>query len=190
MHGFSINDGLGCIETDSDNAGSGDSKPDDKDGSETATSTSGVSADLGGGGIGGCLVIQLGAMMQRLTNDRWFATPHRVLCPPTGLASERLTLAFFFRPNAETPLQLPPAEQLAEPVAADRAAQAAAASPAAAAAAATATGQLDNHQEQYEGYDCVTALEFVTQLNRKERLSVEVLPEGQVILTALSSKFR
>jgi isopenicillin N synthase-like dioxygenase len=34
-------------------------------------------------------------------------TPHRVLCPPEGVLTQRFTLAFFFRPSADAVLQLP-----------------------------------------------------------------------------------
>jgi hypothetical protein len=63
------------------------------------------------------LVIQLGAMMQRMSGDRWRATPHRVLCPPAGVLSDRLTLAFFLRParGAVLELPLPPPSSTAAP---------------------------------------------------------------------------
>jgi isopenicillin N synthase-like dioxygenase len=51
--------------------------------------------------VPGCLVINLGDMMARWTNDRWRSTLHRVANPPagSGARSRRQSLAFFCHPN-------------------------------------------------------------------------------------------
>jgi isopenicillin N synthase-like dioxygenase len=49
----------------------------------------------------GELIVNLGDMMQRWTNDRWKSTVHRVVNPPAALrgASRRQTVGFFLHPN-------------------------------------------------------------------------------------------
>lgn len=49
------------------------------------------------------LVINIGDMMQRWTNDRWRSTLHRVGNPEAGLngSSERMSLVFFYNPNQD-----------------------------------------------------------------------------------------
>ncbi|BAN01959.1 isopenicillin N synthase family dioxygenase [Ilumatobacter coccineus] len=47
----------------------------------------------------GALVINLGDLMQRWTNDRWRSTMHRVVVPPDGGARRRLTMPFFHNAN-------------------------------------------------------------------------------------------
>ena len=49
----------------------------------------------------GQLVVNLGDMMQRWTNDRWKSTVHRVVNPPVELRGEsrRQTIAYFLHPN-------------------------------------------------------------------------------------------
>ena len=49
----------------------------------------------------GCLVINLGDMMARWTNDRWRSTLHRVVNPPpgSGARARRQSIAFFCHPN-------------------------------------------------------------------------------------------
>jgi isopenicillin N synthase-like dioxygenase len=51
--------------------------------------------------IPGCLIINLGDMMARWTNDRWKSTLHRVVNPPEGSGgrSRRQSIAFFCHPN-------------------------------------------------------------------------------------------
>ena len=47
-------------------------------------------------------IINIGDMMARWTNDRWVSTLHRVVSPAAsegGLASRRLSLAFFYQPD-------------------------------------------------------------------------------------------
>jgi isopenicillin N synthase-like dioxygenase len=54
----------------------------------------------------GELVINLGDLMQRWTNDRWRSTVHRVVNPP-GLNmanSERQSIGFFVHPNYDAPI--------------------------------------------------------------------------------------
>ena len=54
----------------------------------------------------GALVINLGDMMQRWTNDAWASTLHRVVNPP-GLreaASRRLSVGFFVHPDYDAPI--------------------------------------------------------------------------------------
>jgi isopenicillin N synthase-like dioxygenase len=49
----------------------------------------------------GQLVVNLGDMMQRWTNDRWKSTVHRVVNPPVELRGEsrRQTVGYFLHPN-------------------------------------------------------------------------------------------
>lgn len=47
----------------------------------------------------GALVINLGDLMQRWTNDRWRSTMHRVVVPPDGGLTRRLTMPFFHNAN-------------------------------------------------------------------------------------------
>ena len=48
-----------------------------------------------------CLIVNLGDMMARWTNDRWRSTLHRVVNPPPGAGarSRRQSIAFFCHPN-------------------------------------------------------------------------------------------
>ncbi len=54
--------------------------------------------------VPGSLVINLGDMMQRWTNDRWVSTMHRVVNPPRdrALDSRRLSIVFFHETNYDT----------------------------------------------------------------------------------------
>ena len=52
------------------------------------------------------IVIQIGQMTQRLTNDEYKATPHRVLKPELP-APGRMSLVCFFRPGLGTLLEVP-----------------------------------------------------------------------------------
>ena len=46
-------------------------------------------------------IINTGAMMARMTNDYWKATPHRVIVPSAELASKhRYSIAFFVDPDS------------------------------------------------------------------------------------------
>ena len=57
--------------------------------------------------IEGSLVVQLGQMMQRLTNDVYLATPHRVVMPPTGVIPQRMSVVMFYRPGLQTTIEPP-----------------------------------------------------------------------------------
>jgi isopenicillin N synthase-like dioxygenase len=52
----------------------------------------------------GQLIVNIGDMMQRWTNDRWRSTLHRVVNPPldSGRLSRRMSIGFFLHPNYET----------------------------------------------------------------------------------------
>ncbi|MGB3736166.1 MAG: 2-oxoglutarate and iron-dependent oxygenase domain-containing protein [Ilumatobacter sp.] len=47
----------------------------------------------------GALVVNLGDLMQRWTNDRWRSTMHRVVVPDGGSGRRRLTMPFFHNAN-------------------------------------------------------------------------------------------
>jgi isopenicillin N synthase-like dioxygenase len=49
----------------------------------------------------GSLIINIGDMLARWTNDRWVSTLHRVVNPPRDAASgtERLSIGFFYQPD-------------------------------------------------------------------------------------------
>ncbi|MBV8650512.1 MAG: isopenicillin N synthase family oxygenase [Alphaproteobacteria bacterium] len=57
--------------------------------------------------IPGCLIINLGDMMARWTNDRWKSTLHRVVNPPEGAGarSRRQSIAFFCHPNYDAEIK-------------------------------------------------------------------------------------
>jgi isopenicillin N synthase-like dioxygenase len=56
--------------------------------------------------IPGCLIVNLGDLLARWTNDRWVSTLHRVVNPPVELAaqSRRQSLVFFHNPNYDAPV--------------------------------------------------------------------------------------
>ena len=58
----------------------------------------------------GALVINLGDMLMRWTNDRWRSTLHRVVNPPAGAwtRSRRQSLAFFHNPNPDALIECLP----------------------------------------------------------------------------------
>ncbi len=60
--------------------------------------------------VAGSLVVNLGDMMQRWTNDRWVSTMHRVVNPPRdqALASRRMSLVFFHAPNYDAIIECLP----------------------------------------------------------------------------------
>ena len=53
------------------------------------------------------LVINLGDMMARWTNDRWHSTLHRVVNPPdlTDAMSRRQSIGYFMHPNYDAPIE-------------------------------------------------------------------------------------
>ncbi len=56
--------------------------------------------------IEGSYVVNLGDMMARWTNDKWVATPHRVVNPPRELAmTTRISVPFFHLPNHEAVIE-------------------------------------------------------------------------------------
>jgi isopenicillin N synthase-like dioxygenase len=57
--------------------------------------------------IPGALIINLGDMMARWTNDRWRSTLHRVANPPDAVAamSRRQSIAFFCHPNYDAEIK-------------------------------------------------------------------------------------
>lgn len=57
--------------------------------------------------IPGALIINIGDMMARWTNDRWRSTLHRVANPPEAAAamSRRQSIAFFCHPNYDTEIR-------------------------------------------------------------------------------------
>lgn len=68
--------------------------------------------------VPGSLVINLGDMMQRWTNDRWVSTMHRVVNPPRdqALDSRRMSLVFFHETNYDTVVEcLPNCSSAADP---------------------------------------------------------------------------
>ncbi len=55
------------------------------------------------------LVVNLGDMMQRWTNDRWVSTLHRVVVPETGdQRSRRMSIGFFVHPNFDAEIRCIP----------------------------------------------------------------------------------
>ncbi|MEO0974857.1 MAG: 2OG-Fe(II) oxygenase family protein, partial [Pseudomonadota bacterium] len=53
------------------------------------------------------VVVQVGQMTQRFSNDVYKATPHRVL-KPKAPAPSRTTISMFFRPGLATSIEVPP----------------------------------------------------------------------------------
>lgn len=55
--------------------------------------------------VEGAYVVNLGELMARWTNDRFVATPHRVLRPPETERAPRLSVPFFLKPGHETVIE-------------------------------------------------------------------------------------
>jgi isopenicillin N synthase-like dioxygenase len=66
----------------------------------TSTSTSGTWHSVPV--VPGALVINLGDLMQRWTNDRWVSTLHRVVMPSTDALERRYSMAYFVNINGDT----------------------------------------------------------------------------------------
>lgn len=60
--------------------------------------------------VPGAFVINIGDMMQRWTNDRWLSNMHRVVNPPSAVASTspRQSVAFFLHPNHDAVIECIP----------------------------------------------------------------------------------
>ncbi len=57
----------------------------------------------------GELIVNLGDMMARWTNERWTSTLHRVVNPPLGMAqSRRLSIGMFVHPNYDQRIECAP----------------------------------------------------------------------------------
>lgn len=52
-------------------------------------------------------VVNIGDLLMRWTNDRWVSNTHRVVNPPTAVASraQRLSIAFFHHPNYDASIE-------------------------------------------------------------------------------------
>jgi isopenicillin N synthase-like dioxygenase len=48
------------------------------------------------------LVVNVGDILMRWTNDLWVSTPHRVANPPSGWQQRRISVPFFFQANYDT----------------------------------------------------------------------------------------
>ena len=54
-------------------------------------------------------VVNLGDLMARWTNDRWVATPHRVVNPPREVAAQsRVSIPFFQHPHPDARIECIP----------------------------------------------------------------------------------
>jgi isopenicillin N synthase-like dioxygenase len=59
--------------------------------------------------LAGSYVVNLGDLMARWTNDRWVATPHRVVNPPAEYAmTQRISIPFFHLPNHDAIIEAIP----------------------------------------------------------------------------------
>jgi isopenicillin N synthase-like dioxygenase len=59
--------------------------------------------------LAGSYVVNLGDIMARWTNDRWVATPHRVVNPPAEHAhTQRISIPYFHQPNHDTVIEAIP----------------------------------------------------------------------------------
>jgi isopenicillin N synthase-like dioxygenase len=53
----------------------------------------------------GAFVINLGDLLAKWTNDRWVATEHRVVNPPLGTGTARISIPFFHHPNKDAVIE-------------------------------------------------------------------------------------
>ena len=59
--------------------------------------------------VPGSYVVNIGDLLARWTNDRWVATPHRVVNPPAELAmTRRISIPFFHLPNHDAVIEAIP----------------------------------------------------------------------------------
>lgn len=59
--------------------------------------------------VDGSFVVNLGDLMAKWTNDRWVATPHRVVSPdPDDRAARRISIPFFQHPNYDALIECIP----------------------------------------------------------------------------------
>jgi isopenicillin N synthase-like dioxygenase len=57
----------------------------------------------------GSYIVNLGDLMARWTNERWVATPHRVVNPPADQAlTQRISIPFFHQPNHDAVIEAIP----------------------------------------------------------------------------------
>ena len=57
--------------------------------------------------VAGAYVVNIGEVLERWTNDRFVATPHRVLRPAATETRPRLSVPFFFKPNHDAVIAAP-----------------------------------------------------------------------------------
>jgi isopenicillin N synthase-like dioxygenase len=56
------------------------------------------------------LVVNIGDLLMRWTNDRWLSNLHRVVNPPAGDGGARLSIAFFNHPNYDALIECLPSQ--------------------------------------------------------------------------------
>lgn len=56
----------------------------------------------------GGFVVNLGDLLAKWTNDRWVATEHRVVNPPLGTGTARISIPFFHHPNKDALIEAIP----------------------------------------------------------------------------------
>jgi len=58
--------------------------------------------------VEGAYVVNIGEVLERWTNDRFVATPHRVLRPPETETAPRMSVPFFLKCNLDAVVEPPP----------------------------------------------------------------------------------
>ena len=58
--------------------------------------------------VPGGFVVNIGDLMAQWTNDHWVSTLHRVVVPPVGPGTRRLSVAFFHQPNDDALIETLP----------------------------------------------------------------------------------
>ena len=58
--------------------------------------------------VPGALVVNIGDLMAQWTNDRWVSTMHRVVTPPVGPGTSRLSIVYFHQPNYDALIETLP----------------------------------------------------------------------------------